>query len=91
MTDIHIERRHQLGLEKARAQVEGIADLLRDELQADCQWSGNKLVFKRPGASGTIDVGSDQIEIDIELGMVLAFLKGAIEERINRRLDLALG
>ena len=91
MANIHIERTHNLGLESARTQVEKLAEGLEDQLQIDYEWDGNRLVFKRFGASGTIEVGADRVELDIELGMALALLKDTIEENINSRLDEVLG
>ena len=90
MTNIHIERTHNLGVDKARAQVETLAQSLRDELQADYAWNGNTLTFNRPGASGTIDVGVDYIDVDIEIGMSLLLLRYAIENSVNKRLDALL-
>jgi len=90
MSSIHIERTHDLGLESARAQVEELAQSLRDELQAEYEWNGDQLVFERPGASGTIDVGADRIDVHIELGWTLMLVSDMIEESINRRLDAAL-
>jgi len=91
MSSIHIERTHDLGLQSARAQVEELAQSLRDELQAEYEWNGDRLVFERPGATGTIDVGTDRIDVNIELGWAFSMLSGMIEESINRRLDAALG
>jgi len=91
MSDIHIERTHNLGLESAREKVEEIAQSLRDELQAHYEWNGNSLIFESPGASGTIEVGADRIGVDIELGLMLSFMKGMIEQNVNRRLDTAFG
>ena len=91
MSNIHIERSHHLGIENARAQVEELAQSLRDELHADYQWNGDSLVFKRSGASGTIDVSADRIRVDIELDLMLSLMKGILEDRIKRRLDAALG
>jgi len=91
MSNIHIERSHHLGIENARAQVEELAQSLRDELHADYQWNGDSLVFKRAGASGTIDVSADSIRVDIELDLMLSLMKGIIEDRIKRRLDAAVG
>lgn len=90
MANIHIKRNHNLGIENARTEVEKLAQTLRSELQADYAWSGNKLVFQRSGATGTIDVGADFIDLDIKLGMALSLLKGTIEESINNKLDVAL-
>jgi len=90
MANIHIKRTHNLGLDNARTEVEKIAQSLKSEIQADYAWSGNRLQFRRSGASGTIDVGADFIDMDIRLGMAFSMLKGKIEERINNKLDAAL-
>ncbi len=90
MANIRIQRTHQLGLENARAQVETFAQSLREELQIDYEWNDNRLIFRRTGASGTLEVGTDSIELDIELGMALSLLAGTIEKDINEKLDNAL-
>jgi putative polyhydroxyalkanoate system protein len=90
MANIRIKRNHTLGIEDARTEVEKIAESLKSEIQADYTWSGNKLLFQRSGASGTIDVGADYIDLDVKLGMALSLLKGTIEESINNKLDAAL-
>ena len=90
MASIHIKRNHNLGIDNARTEVEKLAQTLRSDLQIDYAWSGNKLVFQRSGATGTIDVGADFIDLDIKLGMALSLLKGTIEESINNKLDVAL-
>jgi putative polyhydroxyalkanoate system protein len=87
MANIHIERRHALGREAARAQVEQIALDLKRQLQADYAWEGDTLVFKRSGASGTIEVGDESIVIDVKLGMALGMMKGKIEAGIQHRLE----
>jgi len=90
MTNICIKRTHELGLEKARGRAEEFARSLREELQIDYEWDGNRLVFQRTGASGILDVGDDFIDLDIELGIALWFLSGTIEKDVNERLDTAL-
>ena len=90
MANIHIKRTHTLGIENARTEVEKLAQALKSEIQADYKWSGDKLLFKRSGASGTIDVGADYIDLDIKLGMALSLMKGKIEDSINTKLNAAL-
>lgn len=90
MANIHIERRHTLGLDGAKTQVETMAQNLKKDLQADCHWKGDTLHFKRSGASGKIDVGEGAIVLDVKLGMGLGLMKGKIEESINRNLDRVL-
>jgi len=90
MANIRIKRTHQLGTEKARAQVEAFARSLKEELQIDYEWDGNRLTFKRTGVSGTLEVGADSLDLDIDLGLSLSLLAGAIEKDINKKLDGAL-
>jgi len=90
MVNIRIRRTHRLGVEKAQAQVEAFARLLKEELQIDYEWDGNRLMFKRVGASGTLEVGADSLDLDIELGLSLSLLAGTIEKDINKKLDAAL-
>jgi putative polyhydroxyalkanoate system protein len=90
MANIHIERPHRLGREVARAKVEQIATDLKRDLQADYQWKGDTLVFKRSGASGTIQVADETIVIDVKLGMALGLMKGKIEHSIEHNLDKVL-
>lgn len=91
MADIHITRRHGLGLERARAEVQSIADALAQDLHARYEWQGDQLHFKRTGASGRIALNEDQVDLHIHLGLLLSPLKGTIEETVRVRLDEALG
>jgi putative polyhydroxyalkanoate system protein len=91
MANIHITRRHALGLERARAEVQSIAETLAQDLHARYEWQGDELHFKRSGGSGRIAVDEDRIDLRIHLGLLLSPLKGTIEQTIHARLDEALG
>ena len=90
MPNIHIKRSHKLTREEARARVEEIAKDLKKKLDAKYAWKGDSLQFKRTGASGSIDVGKDFIDINIELGMLLSPMKGKIEQSIREHMKVAL-
>jgi putative polyhydroxyalkanoate system protein len=90
MAKIHIERRHDLGLDKAREEVEKLAESLKSELQAAYRWNGNQLLFERTGASGTITLTPDKIDLDVKLSLMLSPMKAKIEDSIRKKLDLAL-
>jgi putative polyhydroxyalkanoate system protein len=72
--------------EEARSRVEAIAKDLKKEYKIDYVWKGNRLLFKRSGAAGNLDLGDGFIELDIKLGMVLAPLKGKIEKSIKQNI-----
>lgn len=87
MATIHIKRQHQLDQAKVRKEVQSLADKLADELSVDCKWEGDRLVFKRTGAHGYINLGESEVELEIKLGMVLSPLKGKIEKTVSSYLD----
>jgi putative polyhydroxyalkanoate system protein len=87
MPKIDIRRPHQLSLPDARAVVEQVAARMRDKFGMEGHWQGDSLRFSRAGVNGAITVGSDSIHVAAELGMMLAPLKGMLEQEIRRKLD----
>jgi putative polyhydroxyalkanoate system protein len=90
MAHISIHRKHHLGLEEARTQVEKIAESLKEKLNSEYSWKDDTLHFKRSGANGSIAVSKDSIDLEITLGLTLRPLKGMIEKTIYENLDKAL-
>ena len=90
MANIHIKQQHHLAHDDARKRVEEIAIDLKKKLNADYAWKGDSLQFSRSGASGSIELSDDLIELKIKLGMMLAPMKGKIETAIREKLDQAL-
>ena len=86
MSNIHVKHKHSLSPEETRKRVEDIAKGLRKEYKIDYVWKGDRLLFKRSGASGNLDLGDGFIELNIKLGMVLAPLKGKIEKTIRQNI-----
>jgi len=87
MPKIDIRRPHQLPIAEARAVVDQVAARMHEKFGMDGRWQGDTLLFSRPGVSGAIAVGSDTIQVKAELGLLLAPLKGMIEQEIRRKLD----
>ena len=90
MTAINIHRKHNLSEPAIRARIEELATELSSSLSAQCHWQGDRLEFKRSGASGYIRQHPGEIEVQIKLGMMLKPLRGKIEETVSRHLDEAL-
>lgn len=90
MSIIRIQRSHKLSPDQAKARVEAVARDLKKELSMEYAWRGDRLVFKRSGAAGVIDLPEGVVDLKIELGMMLTPMKGKIEQSIKDRLDLAL-
>ena len=73
---------------KLRKQLQEIADELTDELQLQCEWqSDDCLDFQRSGAAGQINIGEDEIEVTLKLGMLLRPFRGNIEKELEKMLD----
>ena len=86
MSKIHVKYKHALNPQETRNRVEEIAKDLKKEYKIDYAWKGDRLLFRRSGAAGNLDLGDGFIELDIKLGMVLAPLKGKIEQAIKQNI-----
>ena len=87
MASIKIKRNQSLAPDDVVKAVQKLADELSEKLDADYDWEGDNLSFKRSGASGKISVGKQDLEVDIKLSMLLTPLKGKIEQTVNDYLD----
>ena len=50
-------------------------------------WEGDTLHFSRTGASGTITLDPERLEIQVELGLLLRPFTNAVEQSVNEYLD----
>ncbi|KRE89178.1 polyhydroxyalkanoic acid synthase [Frateuria sp. Soil773] len=91
MPKIDIRRPHHLPLAEARGVIDQVAARMREKFGMEGQWQGDTLRFSRPGVNGAIAVGSDEIHVSAELGMMLSPLKGMVEQEIRRKLDEHFG
>lgn len=91
MATISIARKHALSHKKAKAVAEKIAKDLNKRFELAYEWEGDHVDFERPGVSGRMLVGKDQISLDVSLGWLLTPLKPAIEREITSQLDKLLG
>jgi len=87
MPRIDIRRPHQLPIAEARAVVDQVAARMHEKFGMNGRWLDDTLLFSRPGVSGSIAVGQQEIQVKAELGLLLAPLKGVIEQEIRRKLD----
>lgn len=94
MADIHIVRKHSLGLPAARKIAYRWADQAEQGLQMRCTYEegsqSDQVCFARSGADGTLDVTADKFELRAKLGFLLGAFKGRIEAEITKNLDTML-
>lgn len=91
MPRIDIRRPHALPPDQARAVVDKVAARMREKFDMQSQWRGDDLHFSRPGVNGTIAVAPDSVHVTAELGLMLAPLKGLVEQEIRRKLEEYFG
>ena len=90
MATIEVTRQHRLGLEGARRAVLFVVEHLQRDLNARCEWQGERLNFKCPGAEGHIELTETLIQLSVDLSWLLKPARGRIERSINDYLDQAL-
>ncbi|MBU3055126.1 polyhydroxyalkanoic acid system family protein [Pseudomonas indica] len=91
MSRITVERSHSLGRTAARAKAEHLAERLASEYHVEYHWEGDTLAFNRSGAHGRIEVGEDQVRVEVKLGLLLSALGSTIKREIEKGLDDFLG
>jgi putative polyhydroxyalkanoate system protein len=87
MADISLQRKHKLGLKKAKEAAQKVADDLAESFDMESEWDGNTLNFERSGVNGQMVVTKDGIVVDAKLGFLLSAFKPKIEEHINQNFD----
>ena len=90
MTQISVERKHNLGREAARAKAESLVEKLSREYDLKAEWQGDRVDVSRSGAKGSVLIGDDSIRVELKLGMMLSMISGSIQSGIERALDKAL-
>ena len=83
MATIHIQQEHNLGITTAKERVTKLAEQLHDRLSVETHWEANKLIIHRAGADGTILVEPNLVTVDVDLGVLLAAFKDAVEGELR--------
>jgi putative polyhydroxyalkanoate system protein len=94
MADIHIHRKHTLGLTKARDIAFSWAEDVENKLDMSCTYEEGKtedcVSFNRSGVNGTLVVTKDGFELKAKLGFLVGAFKDKIEAEISKNLDALL-
>ena len=91
MPTIAIKRRHKLDAEEGQGR--GAEDHQGPDAryQLACSWDGDQVSFERPGVSGNMHLGKNEVQLDVQLSFLMTPLKGPIERAINEELDRLFG
>jgi len=91
MARMSIAKKHRLSHKKAKEAAQKVADDLKARFDLDYAWRGNQIDFKRPGLSGTMHIGKDEVRLDCELGMLLSLLRPKLESEIDKEFEKRFG
>lgn len=91
MSTIELEHAHRLPPDAARRAVEDVAVRLGQRFGMDYRWEGDTLHFRRPGVDGRIAVAPGRLHVQARLGLLLAAMRGPIEQEIRRVLAERFG
>src|SRR5881394_1238826 len=91
MPDIHIHRKHKLGLTKAREVGWQWAEEVEKKFDMECTViegeTSDTVEFERMGVKGQLLVAADHFDLDAKLGFLLGAFSKTIESEIERNLD----
>ena len=91
MARLSIARKHQLTHKKAKDAAQKVADDLKARFELNYAWRGNEIEFNRPGLSGKMLVGKDEVRLDCELGLMLSLLRPVLEAEIDKEFRQRFG
>ncbi|MEO7940322.1 MAG: polyhydroxyalkanoic acid system family protein [Burkholderiaceae bacterium] len=91
MADLHIVRKHALGLAAARKIAFKWAEQVENDLGMSCTYeegrSADTVGFSRSGVQGQLQVTKDCFELDAKLGFLIGAFKTRIEAEIIQMLN----
>ena len=91
MANVHILRKHTLGLPAARKIAFKWAEQVEKDFGMACTYdegsTQDDVAFTRTGVSGSLKVTKDTFELDAKLGFLLGAFKDRIEGEIVKNLD----
>lgn len=96
MATIDISRSHSLSTDLAKQRAEDLAKGMEEKLGIRWRWDGDAIRFDAPsgaakGATGTVNVDSSKVRVQIDLPFLLRAIKGTIESKVNDKLDKLIG
>lgn len=88
MASIQIKQAFTMPYDELKEGLDKLADKLGQQYQLDCGWeSDERLCFKRSGADGQINIGEQEVDLTVNLGMLMSPFKGTIEQEIQGFID----
>lgn len=91
MANIHLVRQHSFTLEEMRSKIDLMMKSIEDKLAFDSEWENeSEFYFRRKGANGRILISGDQLELNLNLGLMYRAMSAQIEKKIISAVNAQL-
>lgn len=88
MSQIQIQHPHKMTVDVLKAEINSLADVLRQRYGAQCQWVDDcHAQVRATGVQGVIQFDAEKISIEVKLGFMAAMMKSKIESDIRQFLN----
>ena len=88
MSQIHLQREHELDRATLRKRVEKLAGQLKSTHGGDYRWEGDKVHYSySKGIDALLTLQPKEILVDVKLGMLMSMAKKPLQREIERYLD----
>ncbi len=92
MPTIEISRSHGLSLPEAHERIEKVGRKLAAKHGLSGNWTGEKRYeFKRTGVKGRVLLREGEVSVRVELSMLLAAIRGKVEQKLKESLAEEFG
>ena len=87
MSTIRIERQYRQSQEELRAGLEALGKRFKEDFEVEYQWNGQRVEFKRSGASGFIEYDDTNVRLELKLGLMFAAFSGKVRSHLEAYVD----
>ena len=88
---IRIEHPHTLAEDQLKNLAEELVAKLQSKYNLTPSWNGNVVTFSGSGVNGTLTLGSDNVVVEVKLGMLMSAFAGPIRQELEKTLQEKLG
>jgi putative polyhydroxyalkanoate system protein len=80
---IKISENHTMEPEEVLDVAKGLAARLEQDHGVIAKWGENSVILSGKGVSGTLNVSSNRLDIEVKLGMAFSLFKGVVEREMR--------
>jgi putative polyhydroxyalkanoate system protein len=91
MATIDVRRTHTLPKDEARKRAEDLAVSMKQKMDLDWHWDGDRILFEAArgtakGTRGSVEVSDTEVRVQIDLPLLMRMLKGTVESKVHEKL-----